>query len=274
MQAKARQWRAAGRRVVLVPTMGALHEGHLALVRAARRRAGPRGAVVVSIYVNPTQFGPKEDFARYPRPFARDCRLCRAAGADAVFAPSHAQMYPRGFSTFIEPPAVARRWEGASRPGHFRGVCTVVAKLFHAVQPDAAVFGQKDFQQAAVIRAMARDLDFPLRLFLHPTVRERDGLAMSSRNAYLSGTERKAALALSVALRKARQLVRHGQRRAAAVVGAMRHVLAREPKLRADYIVVTDAATLEPVPRIRRGRTVALLAARVGGTRLIDNVRL
>src|SRR5664280_1798144 len=216
MERLARSWKRAGVRVGLVPTMGYLHEGHLSLVHRARRLVGPRGKVVVSIYINPTQFGPQEDLSRYPRDLARDTRLCREAGVDVIFAPDDAQMYPRdgagGFSTFVAEETLSRGMEGQSRPTHFRGVTTVVAKLFNIVQPELAVFGAKDYQQAAVLKRMVRDLNFPLKIVVAPIQREADGLAMSSRNKYLVGDLRAQALVLSRALAKARAAVRNATR--------------------------------------------------------------
>ena len=274
MQALARRWRAGKHPIAFVPTLGALHEGHLSLIRAARKRVGRRGIVVVSIYVNPTQFGPREDLRKYPRSFERDRKLCAAAGADAIFAPSDREMYPKGFSTFVEETQLAKRLEGASRPGHFRGVCTVVAKLFQIVQPDIAIFGQKDFQQQAVIRQMVCDLNFPIRIVVHPTVRERDGLAMSSRNVYLSNQQRRSAVALNQALTLAQKMVRGGERHAATIRAAMSHLIRRAPEARIDYIELADAQTLEPVRAVARGKTISLLAVYIGKTRLIDNVVL
>ena len=209
----AREFRAkASRPVVLVPTMGALHAGHAALIRHARKLAGAKGSVVVSVFVNPIQFGPNEDFGKYPRSWKRDLDVCERSGADLVFRPSAEQMYRGDRSVFVEESSLSRFLCGASRPGHFRGVCTVVAKLFLIVRPDVAIFGEKDWQQLAIIRRMVRDLDFPIRIVGHPTVRERDGLAMSSRNKYLEGSLRAQATALSRAIRLARTVVRESRR--------------------------------------------------------------
>ncbi len=261
-----------------VPTMGYLHEGHLSLVRLARKRVGRRGVVVVSVYVNPTQFAPQEDLARYPRDLARDLRLCGAAGVDVVFAPGDREMYPgwkSGRGSWVEEQQLSQRMEGAARPTHFRGVATVVAKLFHLVQPDVAVFGAKDYQQAAVVRRMVEDLRFPLRVVVGPTRREPDGLAMSSRNAYLSAEERPQARALWEALRYARRAVRSVP--AGWPAGRLRLALRRKiearPAARVDYIEFIHPQTLVPVRRVRRGDHLAL-AVRVGRTRLIDNGRL
>ncbi|MBI5685207.1 MAG: pantoate--beta-alanine ligase [Verrucomicrobia bacterium] len=268
MQAWSRAARAAGRRVGFVPTMGYLHEGHLSLMREAKRRAD---LCVVSIYVNPTQFGPKEDFSKYPRDFDRDCKLCESVGVDAIFAPTNDEMYPAGAATtWVEETAVSERWEGTSRPGHFRGVCTVVAKLFNCVLPDVACFGQKDAQQCAVLRRMVRDLNFPLEFVVCPTVREPDGLAMSSRNVYLSPTERKEALALRQSLDLARRELAAG-RTIDEVSAAMTELIASKPSARIDYIAFVDAETLLPVKRHEPGRTLVAMAVFVGRTRLIDN---
>jgi pantoate--beta-alanine ligase len=249
----------------LVPTMGALHEGHLSLVRAARRECG---AVAVSIFVNPTQFAAGEDLERYPRTFAEDCALLEREGVDFVFAPAAEEIYPAGGAgTFVEVPGVGDRLDGASRPGHFRGVATVVAKLFNIVQPRNAYFGQKDAAQVAVLRAMVRDLNLPVELRVCATVRDADGLALSSRNRYLSGDERVAALALSQALKRVAAMVASGTCESAVLRDAMRDALSG---LRVDYAVVVDPDTLLPVEHAC-GALVAV-AAWVGETRLIDNV--
>jgi pantoate--beta-alanine ligase len=250
--------------------MGALHEGHLSLVRRVRREAG---FVVVSVFVNPTQFGPNEDFAAYPRCLEKDRRLCEAAGVDVLFAPEVETMYPPGSVTRVVQKDLTELWEGARRPGHFDGVCTVCAKLFNMVQPDVACFGQKDFQQAAVIRRMVRDLNMPVDVVVCPTVREPDGLAMSSRNAYLSGEERIQAGCLSRALRVAEGLVSRGETRSAALVQAMEAVIRREPLARLDYVAVVHPETLRPVETIEAG-AVALMTVRIGKTRLLDNAVL
>jgi len=270
MQQRSREWRRAGRRIGFVPTMGALHEGHLALVRRARERSD---AVAVSIFVNPTQFGPNEDFARYPRPFERDAELCRAAGADAVFHPGVEEMYAPDASTWVTEERLSRGLCGAARPRVVPGVCTVVARLFNLVQPDLAVFGEKDAQQLRVIRRMVRDLGFPVEIVSHPIVREPDGLAMSSRNRYLSPEERRQALCLRRALDAV--LARHtaGEREAAALRAVLRAAIAAEPGARLDYAEVVDDETLEPVARCDRP-CLALLAVFIGRTRLIDNTRL
>lgn len=280
MQRLARQWQARGTRIGLVPTMGYLHDGHLSLVRQARRLVGRRGRVVVSIFVNPTQFGPKEDLRAYPRDLKRDLRLCRAAGVDAVFVPDGWAMYPAGtkgdgFSTWVLEERLSRGMEGQARPGHFRGVTTVVTKLFHLVLPEIAVFGAKDFQQAAVVRRMVRDLNFPVRLVMAPTRRDRDGLALSSRNRYLTGALRSQATVLSQALRRARRRIRRSRRpvAAGALRAELRKWIERQPDARVDYVEFFDPKTLEPVSRVGRG-TQAALAVFLGQTRLIDNLRL
>jgi len=271
MQALAERWRRHGFSVGLVPTMGALHAGHLSLVRAARRDCD---RVVVSLFVNPLQFGPAEDFARYPRTPARDRRLLAREGVDALFAPSVSAMYPSGHATTVEVggPLVMRLC-GPWRPGHFRGVATVVTTLFHAVRPHAAWFGQKDAQQVAVIRRMTRDLGFGIRIVAAPTVREPDGLAMSSRNAMLSPADRRRAAVLFRALQAGREAVRRGERRPARAKAAMRRILAAEPRVRVQYLDIVDADTLQPVPKLK-GRLLLAVAVHLGRTRLIDNLRV
>lgn len=268
MQQLAARWRRQGLRIGFVPTMGALHEGHLSLIRRAARE---NDRVIVSIFVNPLQFGPREDFTRYPRPFARDAAMARRAGAAVIFAPAAAALYPPGFQTHIDVGALAERWEGQARPGHFRGVATVVHLLFALTQPTVAYFGQKDYQQVCVIRQVVRDWQLPVALRMCPTVRERDGLAMSSRNAYLSPSQRRAAVGLSHALRAARRAIGQGERSAARVTRQMRRVLAAHPGVRVAYAAVTDAATLAPLRRLQ-GPCALLLAVHVGKTRLIDNL--
>jgi len=279
MQRLGREWRRAGERVGLVPTMGYLHAGHLSLVRRARQLIGRQGNVVVSVYVNPTQFGPNEDFSRYPRDLRRDARLCREAGVDVLFAPEDGQMYPRGdgagFSTFVVEENLARGMEGKSRPTHFRGVTTVVAKLFNIVQPDLAVFGAKDYQQAAILKRMVRDLNFPLKLVVAPILREADGLAMSSRNKYLVGDLRAQALVLWRSLQEVRAAVRRQARPIPAprLKAEVKRFVERAPAARLDYVEFFDPDTLVPVPAITRGTHMAL-AVFIGKTRLIDNARL
>lgn len=251
-----------------VPTMGYLHEGHLALVRRARAECP---SVAVSIFVNPTQFGPREDFARYPRDPERDLALLEKEGVDLVFMPEAEEMYPPGFDTWVEVGTITRRLEGRARPGHFRGVATVVCKLFNIVQPRRAYFGEKDAQQLRVVRKMVRDLNLPVEIVPVPTVREPDGLALSSRNVYLSPEERQQALALSAALRLAQELVARGERRASVIRARMRRRIRQEPDARIDYVSVADAETLEELAVVDRPALVSL-AVRIGTTRLIDNV--
>jgi pantoate--beta-alanine ligase len=262
--------RRAGRRIGLVPTMGYLHEGHLALVDQARRQAE---AVILSIFVNPLQFGPGEDLARYPRDLARDRGLAQSRGVDALFLPAVDAMYPPGSEVRVTPGPTGDRWEGAARPGHFTGVLTVVAKLFHLVQPDLACFGQKDIQQLTLIRRMIQDLDWPVELAAVPTVREADGLALSSRNAYLDPADRRRAVILSRALLAAHGAFAKGERRADLLEARMRDQLNTEPGVRVEYIAIVEPDGLVPVTAVD-GRTIVAIAARVGSTRLIDNINL
>ncbi len=279
MQRQALAWKRDGQCVGFVPTMGCLHAGHLSLVSAARKHVGPGGPVVLSIYVNPTQFGPQEDFSRYPRPLKRDLQLCRAAGVDVVFTPDDTAMYlrtdPAPFSTFVAEETLSQSLEGASRPTHFRGVTTVVTKLFNLVLPDVAVFGAKDFQQAAIIQRLVRDLNFPVKIVVAPTVREADGLAMSSRNQYLAGDLRQQATALWQAIQQARETVRAAAQPipAARLRATLRRALERQPDARVDYLEFFDAETLVPTKRVARGTHLAM-AVFVGRTRLIDNATL
>lgn len=272
--AELRWWsrarRAQGKTVGLVPTMGALHAGHGSLIRAASAACDH---VAVSIFVNPTQFGPNEDFARYPRSLDADCALAQAEGAEVVFAPTVEEMYPAGASTCVEVEGLSNRLDGASRPGHFRGVATVVAKLFQAAEADKAFFGQKDAAQVALLRRMTRDLRFATEIVVCPIVREADGLAMSSRNVYLSATERAQALVLNRAIRHVEELAARGERRAGVLMEVARAVFAAEPAVRVDYIALTDWDTLEPVKTAVPG-TLFAVAAYVGATRLIDNTIL
>jgi pantoate--beta-alanine ligase len=261
---------APGQSVGLVPTMGALHDGHASLVRAARIGCSH---VAVSLFVNPTQFGPGEDFARYPRSFDADCALAEREGADVLFAPAVEEMYPEGAGTIVEVERLSERMDGASRPGHLRGVATVVAKLLIAAEPDFTFFGQKDAAQVSVLRRMAADLRMATEVVVCSTVRDADGLALSSRNAYLSSGERKQALVLSRALRHVEELVAWGERRADVLIGAAREVFAAEPEVRVDRIDLVNWATLEPVETAAPGSLFAI-AAWVGVTRLIDNVIL
>jgi pantoate--beta-alanine ligase len=263
-------WRREGAVVGFVPTMGALHEGHLSLVRLARERAD---RVVASIFVNPTQFGQGEDFARYPRMPEADAAQLAAAGCDLLFLPAVEVIYPPGHATFVEVGGAAVGLEGDARPGHFRGVATVVTQLLHLVAPDVAAFGEKDGQQLAVVRQLVRDLHFPIVIVPGPTVREPDGLAMSSRNAYLTPEERRAAPVLHRALRAAEKLVAGGERRADLVRAEILRVLATEPSARVDYAAVVDAETFQPVETLA-GSVVLPIAVRLGATRLIDNLRL
>jgi pantoate--beta-alanine ligase len=263
-------WRAAGERIGFVPTMGALHAGHLSLVRLAREHVT---RVVASVFVNPAQFGPSEDFNRYPRQPEKDGSMLEEAGCDLLFLPDVATIYPPGNATFVEPAGAAEGLEGACRPGHFRGVATVVCALFNLVRADIAVFGEKDAQQLAVIRQMVRDLHLPVEIVPGPTVREADGLAMSSRNAYLSSEERRAAAVLHRSLRAAEAAISQGERRGDAVRERLREVLNTEPLARVEYAEVVDADSFRPVETLR-GRLVLPLAVRIGGTRLIDNIRL
>lgn len=259
--------KAQGKKIAFVPTMGALHEGHLSLLREGRKRGD---ALVLSIYVNPTQFGPTEDLERYPRDLAGDLAKARACGVDAVFLPSDAVMYPAGASTFVTVEGLSRKLCGHSRPTHFRGVTTVVAKLFHIVEPDAAIFGEKDFQQLAIIRRMTRDLDLPVEIVGAPIVREEDGVAMSSRNAYLSDEERTAARSLAQALERAGELIAEGASDPQAIVATARETIEATGRARIDYVELVDPETLEPLSRMRAPALLAL-AAFFGTTRLIDN---
>jgi len=269
MQAWSRERLIAGERIACVPTMGYLDEGHLSLVRRARTAAD---RVVLTLFVNPTQFGPGEDYAIYPRDPGRDRALCEAEGVDVIFMPTAAEMYAPDASTAVVEEALSRRLCGASRPGHFRGVCTVVSKLFNCVRPDVAVFGQKDAQQALVIKRMVRDLNFPIEIIVAPIVREPDGLALSSRNVRLSAEERKSALGLSRALGMAREAFARGERDAATVRRRIEEELAASG-LRTDYVEIVDTGTMEPVAQLAPGVLVAL-AAFAGQTRLIDNCEL
>lgn len=292
MHRKAADARRAGRRLALVPTMGALHEGHASLMRQAREQGA---AVVVSLYVNPTQFGPTEDFRRYPRTLEADQRLCSREGVDVVFAPVDDEMYPGGlwseeghnrpvaavpaairglqYSTFVDENVLARRLEGERRPGHFRGVCTVVAKLLHIVQPDLAVFGRKDYQQLKVIERMVRDLQFPVTIVAAPTAREPDGLALSSRNRFLSPNERAQATVLWKALSVAQDMFNNNETNAHRLAAAMLRTVELAPAARLDYAEIASPETLEQVHEVKRG-DVALVAAFLGKTRLIDNLTL
>ncbi len=257
-----------GKSVGLVPTMGYLHEGHLSLVRTAKKHTD---VAVISIFVNPAQFGPGEDFDKYPRDFKRDEELARSAGADILFYPSVKDMYPKGYSTYVNVEALTDTLCGVSRPGHFRGVTTVVAKLFGIVKPDVAYFGQKDAQQAIVIKKMAEDLNMGIEVKALPTVREQDGLAMSSRNVYLSNGERQDAMSLSQALARAEALVKQGERDPGKLIKAMEEIIQKKPSARIDYVSIVDTTGLKPMDKIT-GEILVALAVFIGKTRLIDNV--
>lgn len=270
MRTLSRAARAQGQRLGLVPTMGALHEGHLSLVRAARSKSG---VVAASIFVNPTQFGPQEDFSRYPRNLEADCAILQREGVDYVFAPSTEEMYPAGSVTWVTVEGLSDRLCGRSRPGHFRGVTTVVSKLFHIVEPDIAFFGQKDAAQHAIIRRMVRDLNMPVAIEICPIVREADGLAMSSRNAYLTPADRKSALVLYRSLMRVQEMFHTGEQNSDKLIQAGRAEIASEPDARLDYLEIVHPDTLESVPQIT-SRALVAVAAFVGKTRLIDNVVL
>jgi pantoate--beta-alanine ligase len=292
MQCQATQWQRTGKRIGFVPTMGYLHAGHLSLVKRARQAAGKSGAVVVSIYVNPTQFGPKEDFSKYPRDLKRDFKLCRLEGVDVVFTPGDMEMYPggtgsrrcesadgprfdkRGYNTYVVEERLSQGMEGASRPTHFRGVTTVVAKLFNLVLPEVAVFGAKDWQQATIIKRMVADLNFPVKIIVAPTLRERDGLAVSSRNKYLVGDLRRQATVLWQAIQMAQAAVKKSKTVPAAKLKAdLKKLIKTEPDARLDYMEFFEPDTLSPVSKATRGTHMAL-AVFVGKTRLIDNAQL
>ncbi len=270
MQTTARKWRRDGLRIGFVPTMGYLHAGHLSLVHLARQQSD---RVVVSIFVNPTQFGPNEDLDAYPRDFARDETLCREAGVDCIFYPSVAEMYPPGAGVYVNEDRLSTRLCGASRPGHFRGVLTVVAKLLHIVQPDVSVFGKKDAQQLRLIQQMVNDLNIPGTIISGPIVREADGLAMSSRNIYLSETERRDALCLCKALDQAERMHASGERSAARVIASMETILKAAPSARIDYLSIVHWADFLPAEQLE-GDILIALAVYIGKTRLIDNTRL
>ncbi len=269
MRAACREAKSRGR-LGLVPTMGALHQGHLSLVRAAKAQCR---TVAVSIFVNPTQFVPGEDFAKYPRSFERDCELLEREGAELVFAPSAEEMYPAGAATWVTVEGLSQKLCGRSRPTHFRGVTTVVSKLFLIAEPDLAFFGQKDAAQCSIIRKMVRDLDLPLELVVCPIVREADGLAMSSRNAYLNAEQRRSATVLYRVLSRVAELVKKGEHRSARLMDAAQRIFLEEPDVRVDYVAIVDNDTLDPLEDVSRGALVAV-AAYVGGTRLIDNLLL
>ena len=270
MQAEAEALRRSGQTIGFVPTMGYLHEGHLSLLRIARKRAD---VTVMSIFVNPTQFGPNEDLERYPRDFERDERLAREEGCDILFYPSAEEMYPYPYRTYVVVEEITHVLCGKSRPTHFRGVTTIVAKLFNIVKPHFAVFGQKDAQQVIVIKQMARDLNFNLDILTGPIVREPDGLAMSSRNVYLSADERKDALKLYKSLTEAKRLIEAGERDALKIKNAIERILSQGKSVRTDYIEIVDTTNLKPVEKIQ-GDVLIALAVFVGKTRLIDNIQL
>jgi pantoate--beta-alanine ligase len=277
MQRLAQKWQRTGTRIGFVPTMGYLHAGHLSLVNRARHAVGKNGKVVVSIYVNPTQFAPTEDLAQYPRDLKRDLKLLRELDVDVMFTPDDGTMYPGKaeghFSTYVVEEKLSRSMEGAARPTHFRGVTTVVAKLFNLVLPDVAVFGQKDFQQAAVIKRMVADLNFPVKIIVAPTLRERDGLAMSSRNKYLDAEQRAQAVILFHALQAASAAVKQKPVAAARLRGDLKKFITAAPLARLDYVEFFDPETLAPVALVKRGMQMAL-AVFIGKTRLIDNAEL
>jgi pantoate--beta-alanine ligase len=272
MMSVARELRAEGRRIGFVPTMGALHEGHLALMSRAREMCD---TVIISVFVNPTQFGPNEDLESYPRDLARDAELAFTKGVDFIFAPAPEDMYPEDFSTHITVEGISDKLEGASRPGHFRGVATVVNKLLNITHPHFAFFGRKDAQQVILVKRMVRDLSMDVEIVVGPTVREEDGLALSSRNVYLSAEERKAATALRRALERCRTLYNSGERESARLISSMRAILEAEPLARIDYIAITDTTSLDPVEDIHPEKTALVsMAAYIGRTRLIDNIVL
>ncbi len=270
LHAALQELRPGKKSVGLVPTMGALHAGHVSLIRAAGRESD---LVVVSIFVNPTQFGPSEDLDSYPRPLEHDREVCEKAGVDILFAPPTHEMYPGGYATYVLQERYTEAFEGEIRTGHFHGVCTVCAKLFNLVHPDIAYFGQKDYQQSVVIRRMVRDLNFDLKISLCPIVRESDGLAMSSRNVYLSPEEREQATVLSRALRKTEELFAKGERRVAPLIAAMDEVIREAPAAKVDYVAVVNPETLREIRRIE-SEAMVLIAVRLGRTRLIDNCHL
>jgi len=270
MKAFSRERRAAGATIGLVPTMGSLHEGHLSLFRGCRANAD---VTVVSVFVNPAQFGPKEDLRSYPRNLRRDAEMAEREGVDIVFAPPEDEMYPPGYRTFVEVHGLQDRLCGQSRPGHFRGVCTIVLKLFNIVRPDVAFFGWKDAQQLIILRKMARDLDVDVRVEGLPLVRDAEGLALSSRNSYLSAEERHAALVLSKSLRKAEAMVGAGEKSAEAVIAKVIETIGKQPLARIEYVEIVSMEDLTPLERIDGGALVAL-AVTIGKTRLIDNIRI
>ena len=272
MQQVADELRQSGKRIGVVPTMGYLHEGHLSLIQIARQHSN---AVIVTLFVNPMQFGPSEDFKKYPRDFERDKKLTETAGADFLFVPSKEEMYPGSNLTVVDVEKITNVLEGNFRPTHFRGVTTVVAKLFNITKPHIVVFGQKDSQQAIVVQKLVKDLDFDIKIFIGPTVREPDGLAMSSRNVYLSPTERKDSTVLYQSLRLAQQLIDEGERNCSIIISEMSKLITSKPSAKIDYISITDASSLEDLAVLRSNDYILIsLAVRFGTTRLIDNILL
>lgn len=268
MKSVVKDVRSLGKSVGFVPTMGYLHEGHLSIVKASLQSAD---CTVVSIFVNPAQFGPKEDFKEYPRDFARDSRLLEKLGVDLLFCPDYTEMYPPDYKTYVEVESLQDKLCGPSRPGHFQGVCTVVLKLFNIVQPDVAFFGQKDAQQAIVLKRMVSDLNLAVRVEVMPTVREEDGLALSSRNVYLDPEQRQAALCLSRSLNEAAEMIQSGERRTDPLMDRMREIIDREDLAKLDYIAIVDTGSLEPLKEIKKEALIAL-AVFFGSVRLIDNM--
>jgi pantoate--beta-alanine ligase len=270
MQKICRELRERVKTIGLVPTMGYLHEGHLSLVRIAKKRSD---VLVVSVFVNPAQFGPREDFKSYPRDFKKDRLLLEEEGCDLIFAPRMEDMYPEGHLAYVTVEKITGKLEGRTRPTHFRGVTTIVAKLFNIVRPDVVVFGQKDAQQAVVLKKMVDDLNYGIKMIIAPTVREKDGLALSSRNEYLSKDERKHATVLYQSLREAKRMIRGGERSASRIVTRMRSLIKKQPAAELDYVAITDARTLEPLKRLK-GEVLISLAVRFGQARLIDNIEV
>ena len=271
MQTEAQALRAEGKRIALVPTMGSLHEGHLSLVGLAKKKAD---VVVLSIFVNPKQFAPNEDFARYPRDRDRDRKFCKEHGIDIIFAPKDAAMYPETYSTYVDEGELSMVLCGVSRPGHFRGVCTVVAKLFNNVQPHVAVFGQKDAQQVAIIKRMVRDLHFPVQIVVGPTAREEDGLALSSRNVYFTPSQRLEASKIYESLQKAKEMVASGMLQSDRIVGESLHHLTQSLKIRVIYVSLVERGTLKPLRILKPGHSLLAVAVWLDGIRLIDNIEL
>jgi len=269
MQRLSLEYKRRGKTVGFVPTMGYLHEGHTSLINIARKHAD---IVVVSIFVNPIQFGPSEDYDRYPRDIERDKEILEKMGVDIMFYPSVDDLYPKGFTTYVEVKGLSDKLCGRYRPGHFRGVTTVVAKLFNIVMPDIAVFGEKDAQQAIIIKRMVRDLNFPVKIIVGPTVREPDGLAMSSRNEYLTEEERKVAPAIYQSLLLAKNLVEQGERDASKIIAAMHEFLSKYDRIRVEYIEIVDKEELNPIERLEKGEALIAIAAYLGKARLIDNI--